>query len=368
MSKHLILGGGGFIGSHLAKRLCEDGNSVTTVDIKHEKFRWSQLRGMMCNLKGDLRYPGYIEAMFENNFNKWSPPDFVWQLAADMGGVEYFHSEHDWQAAVNNQMINVNVMDAVAKYAPDARVIFTSTACALATEKQTHHARELFTPQTWEWHNQDPSPYWMTNKWQLTEDDIYWGTPDQLYGQEKRNSAILWKNAPVDTRVSFLHTVYGPYQEHAGIRMKFPSAVAQKARKARETGTIELLGDGRQVRTYLYIDDAVDRLLALGASDQDPGFVNIGGTTPYTVDEVAVIAANAAGHGGELGPYGYLDFVHIPGPTGVEARAADMTKFNKAFPELAIINDPAGLLAPDVVSLEEGMKRFIDWLDEVDPL
>lgn len=331
MTRHLVLGGGGFIGSHLCKRLAAAGNEVFAVDVEFPAFREPQYPRGVQKWYGDLRDIARVSAVLHA-----SEPDVVWQLAADMGGVEYFHSSHDWQAAVNNQLINVNVMDAVAHRCPNARVVFTSTACALATEKQTHRRREGVCSSFFDW--------------PLTEKDIEWGTPDQLYGQEKRNSAFLWSKAPLDTRVAFLHTVYGPFQEHAGIRMKFPSAVAMKARRARETRKIELLGDGRQVRTYLYVDDAVDRLLALGASKEDPGFVNIGGTKPYTVNEVASIALSAAG-------VHYCDWANIDGPTGVEARAADMTKFNRAFPEFSSRCD---------VSLEGGLRRFIEWLDEIE--
>lgn len=357
MSRHLVLGGGGFLGSWLCKRLIGRGNEVTAVDVTFPSFRKEQYSDSypgffgdeVMKVQADLRKPGRARSVIDQ-----SHPEFVWQLAADMGGVEYFHSDKDWQAAVNNQMINTNVMAAVAQFAPSARVIFTSTACALATEKQTHAYKSYYDKGTSLTHSE--------YTWPLTEEDILWGTPDQLYGQEKRNSAILWNSAPMDTRVAFLHTIYGPYQEHAGIRMKFPSAVAQKARKARETGRIELLGDGRQVRTYLYVEDAIDRLLALGNSESDPGFVNIGGVVPYTVDEVARIALDAAG-ADLVEPQ--VELVHVAGPTGVEARAVDMTKFNTAFPQFgrAFVESRDDKMD---VSLEAGMGKFIKWLDEVD--
>lgn len=358
--RHLVLGGGGFIGSHLASRLQKQGHYVHRVDVDFPDFRkplfkeGHRLNGQACppvrSYVCDLRHP--YEAAYALRGMEW---DVVWQLAADMGGVEYFHSDKDWQAAVNNQIINANVMDAVAKYAPAAKVIFTSTACALAIEKQTHYFKS------------DPRKYANVvlppgdlMQWELTEEDILWGTPDQLYGQEKRNSAILWNRAPLNTRVCFLHTVYGPYQEHSGIRMKFPSAVAQKARKARASGKIELLGNGQQLRTYLYIEDAIDRLVALGASDTDPGFLNIGGVTPYTVDEVARIAITAAGARAVSGGW-WPEFIHIDGPTGVEARAADMTKFNTIF--------GSGVPSEKFphTTLQLGMRKFIDWLDVIDP-
>lgn len=331
--KHLILGGGGFIGSHLCKRLLNRGHEVTTCDVTYPKFRRDQYfdsYGLFTyneaeKYQADLRSPGRTRGVLQSK--RW---DVVWQLAADMGGVEYFHSDRDWAAALNNQIINVNVMKAVVEFAPQARVIFTSTACALDVSYQTHENEK--------------------HMWSLVEEDLWTGKPDQLYGQEKRNSAILWNAAPIDTRVAFLHTVYGPYQEHSGIRMKFPSAVAQKARKARETGRIEVFGDGRQIRSYLYVDDAVDRLLVLGESERNPGFVNIGSTIPYTVDHVAAVAVAAAG------VKRLTSIVHIDGPTGVEARSANMDKFNNFYS----YHDMPTL------SLDKGMSTFINWLDKVD--
>lgn len=353
MTKHLVLGGGGFIGSHLCKRLHDQGDDVTAVDVEFPEYRYDQWKGVTTLNVDLLGYAATGELFWHQAKPRW---DVVWQLAADMGGVEYFHSDRDWAAAVANQQINANVMAAIGHRCDGGahtgndnrpRVVFTSTACALATENQKHIR---------------PENAWPGESYVLKETDISWGTPDQLYGQEKRNSALLWKSAPLDTRVAFLHTVYGPYQEHAGIRMKFPSAVAMKARKARETGTIELLGRGSQVRSYLYIDDAVDRLLALGASEVDPGFVNIGGVKPYTVDEVARIAAVAAGaYDHREGPTEdqLPELVHIPGPEGVEARCADMSRFNEAFPQFLPETGKQG----EIVSLEDGMQRFINWLD-----
>lgn len=353
--RHLVLGGGGFIGSHLVRRLVDEGHEVTAVDVDFPEYRAPQWEGAQGRIIADMRFSNQVDVVLGA-----ARPEVIWQLAADMGGVEYFHSSLDWFASVQNQRINATVMSEVKDLAPDARVIFTSTACALAVEKQTH----LYW-QTGMMDGEccpDCQRPWEYGPWALRESDIYWGTPDQLYGQEKRNSAIMYAGAPFDARIAFLHTVYGPYQEHSGIRMKFPSAVAQKARKARETGTLELFGDGRQIRTYLYIDDAIDRLLALSRVSDDPGFVNIGGSKPYTCDEVTEIALQAAFAGRDPSEGARVD--HIPGPTGVEARACDNTKAREVLGKHLFENEHGG--AP-WVSLEEGMTNFIDWLDEVKP-
>jgi len=327
VSTHLVLGGGGFIGHHLGRKLKEMGEEVILADVKWEPFRDYDGAGHF-QVWVDLRDRGLTNSLI----SYWKPA-VVWQLAADMGGVEYFHSDHDWAAAVDNQLINVNVMNAVAQHSPESRVVFTSTACALATEAQTHKYAA-------EWGGHDLKP-----------EDIEWGTPDQLYGQEKRNSALLWSRSPLDTRVCFLHTVYGPGQEHAGIRMKFPSAIVQKARAARETGKIEVFGDGRQVRTFLYIDDALKYLIALGYSDEDPGFINIGGVIPYSVDQVTRVAGYAAG----LAPGEDYEVYHqLDKPTGVEHRGCDMSKTFQQFGSLS------------TTSLMSGLVNMVAWLDELE--
>ena len=322
--RHLVLGGGGFIGSHLVRRLVREGHDVTFVDVRFPYYRTKLWEGA-TPCKGDLRDPQVVQNVMGMQAHAW---DMVWQLAADMGGVEYFHGDFDWIAAVNNQLINTQVM----KYSIDygvKRVLFTSTACALATQQQSHNIHRP-----------------------LAEHDLNWGTPDQLYGQEKRNSAIMWSTVFMDSRVVFLHTVYGPFQEYSGIRMKFPMAVAQKARKARETGVIELLGDGRQVRTFMYIKDAIDRLMAVGQAENVTSMYNIGGVTSFTCDEVAEIAGwHAVDDPDRCSPY---EIRHIPGPTGVEHRTCSMARFEEDFPGYKYR------------TLDWGMRKMIKWLDEND--
>ncbi len=305
----VILGGGGFIGSNLARRYVEMGREVYAVDQHFPDFRRDALFGA-TRIRRDLRNPAAVdEVMF--------PGALVFHLAADMGGVGYFHSDADWPASLNNARITLNVAEAAGRAGVD-RLVYASSACACATE-----------------------PDWM-----LDEYDLHWGTPDARYGQEKRNGAHLFTSAPYDARVAILHTVYGPLQEHEGVRMKFPAAVATKALAARETGRLEVWGDGTQTRSYLYVDDAVDRLVALAEAEQNPGPIMVGAEGPVSCDEIARLCLELAGVPG-------AEVVHVDGPTGVAARDCDLSRWREVFGE------------PHQTSYRDGFAAFVEWLDSL---
>ena len=301
-----ILGGGGFIGANLARRLVADGHEVIVVD--REFPRWRRVPGA-TPLHRDLRDPAQVATVMR-------PGALVFHLAADMGGVGYFHSDADWPASLNNARITLNVAEA-ARDAGVARLVYASSACACATEAQG-------------------SP--------LDEAMIHWGTPDARYGQEKRNGAHLFTSAPYDARVAILHTVYGPLQEHEGVRMKFPAAIATKALAARETGRVEVWGDGTQTRSYLYVDDAVDRLVALAEVEQNPGPIMVGAEGSVSCDEIAHLCLELAG-------VPDAEVVHVDGPTGVAARDCDLSRWREVFGE------------PRQTSYRDGFASFVAWLD-----
>lgn len=305
----MILGGGGFIGSNLARRYVEMGREVIAVDQAFPDFRREALAGAGLAVR-DLRVqPQVASVMF--------PGALVFHLAADMGGVGYFHSDADWPASLNNARITLNVAEAAGRAGVD-RLVYASSACACATE-----------------------PDWM-----LDEYDLHWGTPDARYGQEKRNGAHLFTSAPYDARVAILHTVYGPLQEHEGVRMKFPAAVATKALAARETGRLEVWGDGTQTRSYLYVDDAVDRLVALAEADVNPGPIMVGAEGSVSCDEIAHLCLELAGVPG-------AEVVHVDGPTGVAARDCDLSRWREVFGE------------PHQTSYRDGFAAFVEWLDSL---
>ena len=328
----VILGGGGFIGSNLARRYVEMGHDVTVVDQVFHDFRRDAWEGARRQWR-DLRVPSHVaSAMF--------PGALVFHLAADMGGVGYFHSDADWPASLNNARITLNVAEAAGRAGVD-RLVYASSACACATEPAMYPdacaTEPAMCPDYPECGGVPPS---------LDETDLHWGTPDARYGQEKRNGAHLFTSAPYDARVAILHTVYGPLQEHEGVRMKFPAAVATKALAARETGRLEVWGDGTQTRSYLYVDDAVDRLVALAEAEQNPGPIMVGAEGSVSCDEIAHLCLELAG-------VPDAEVVHVDGPTGVAARDCDLSRWREVFGE------------PHQTSYRDGFAAFVEWLDSL---
>lgn len=315
----VLLGGGGFIGANLARRYVEAGREVYAVDQEFPTFRLGALDGAWMVTR-DLRDPAQCASVM------W-PGALVFHLAADMGGVQYFHGEHDWPASLNNARITLNVAQAAGE-AGVARLVYASSACACATERRM---RGRYGPTD----GGVMVP--------LREYDLTWGTPDARYGQEKRNGAHLFTSAPYDARVAILHTVYGPLQEHEGVRMKFPAAVATKALAARETGRLEVWGDGTQTRSYLYVDDAVDRLVALAEADENPGPIMVGAEGSVSCDEIARLCLELAG-------VPDAEVVHVDGPTGVAARDCDLSRWREVFG------------APHQTSYRDGFAAFLVWL------
>jgi nucleoside-diphosphate-sugar epimerase len=244
----------------------------------------------------------------------------VIHLAADMGGVGYFHSDADFTAATTNTQIDINVLRAVAE--TGARTFVASSACAYPIEQQMTEGEPPL----------------------LAEEEVGFGTPDALYGAAKLHLARMAAKLP-NVRVGVLHTVYGPLCERDGRRMKFPAAVATKALRARETGVLELWGNGRQMRSYLYVDDAVDRILQLTDAERYEGPVNVGYEGAVTCRDVAELCLDLAGV-----PDATIH-LNLAEPSGVLARDCDNTEWRRRF-------GPT-----DDVELREGFRRLIEWLD-----
>lgn len=303
----VVLGGGGFIGANLARRLVAEGREVRVVDQAFEQ--WRTVPGAL-HLVRDLRDPAQAASVIV-------PGALVFHLAADMGGVGYFHSDADWPASLNNARITLNVAQAAGE-CEVGRLVYASSACACAIQAGGR----------------------------LREHDLHWGTPDARYGQEKRHGAHLFTSAPYDARVAILHTVYGPLQEHEGVRMKFPAAVATKALAARQTGRLEVWGDGTQTRSYLYVDDAVDRLIALADAETNPGPIMIGAEGAVSCNEIAAMCL-------DILDARHVEIVHVDGPRGVDARDCDLTRWRAVFGE------------PHQTGYREGFARFLAWLDSV---
>jgi nucleoside-diphosphate-sugar epimerase len=292
MKKVLVLGGGGFIGGHLAKRLYEAGHFVRVVDIKeHEYFRKEDYCSEFYNY--DLTKPLSCGRAFYLADNQSF--DEVYQLAAEMGGAGYiFTGKNDASIMHNSALINLNVLENAVKM--DVKKIFySSSACIYPAHNQV-----------------DP------NNPNCEESSAYPANPDSEYGWEKLFSERLYlaysRNNGLDVRIARFHNVFGPYGIYKGGKEKAPSAICRKVAEAKDMGEIEIWGDGEQTRSFLYIDECVEGILRLMDSNFQ-GPVNIGSEEMVTINELAHKAISTSGK--------KLTIKHIDGPTGVRGRNSD---------------------------------------------
>jgi GDP-D-mannose 3',5'-epimerase len=337
MKKILILGGGGFIGGHLAKRLFNEGNFVRVVDIKrHEYFKENEF----CNefIEGDLRDPKLVSlVMFspdqtslddkENSF------DEVYQLAADMGGAGYiFTGENDANVMHNSALINLNVSYSASKF--NVKKLFYSSSACMYPE-----------------HNQlDP------NNPNCEESSAYPANPDSEYGWEKLFSERLYlsfmRNYGLNVRVARFHNIFGPYGTWNGGKEKAPAAMCRKVAESNEE--IEVWGDGKQTRSFLYIDDCVNAILKMMESDF-VGPVNIGSEEMVTINELSQMAIDISNKNIKIKNIEGEEFFKKYGfkcPIGVKGRNSD----NRLFTE-KIGN-------PNYRKLIDGMKETYEWINK----
>jgi nucleoside-diphosphate-sugar epimerase len=289
MKTALVLGAGGFIGSHLVKKLKEEGFWVRGVDLKYPEH-WETAADDF--VLGDLRDPRVVNNIFllESNNGEYpleysitSPRPFVqqmqfdevYQLAADMGGAGYiFSGENDANVMHNSALINLNVVDAAVKFKAK-RVFYSSSACMYPEHNQL-----------------DP------DNPNCEESSAYPANPDSEYGWEKLFSERLYlafaKNYGLEVRIARFHNIFGPYGTYKGGKEKAPAAMCRKVAEALEGSEIEVWGDGLQTRSFLYIDECVKGVLKLMRSDFE-GPVNIGSEEMVTINELAqlILAVNS---------------------------------------------------------------------------
>jgi GDP-D-mannose 3',5'-epimerase len=310
MKKILILGGGGFIGGHLAKHFKSQGHWVRVVDIKeHEYFNHEEI----CDefIVGDLTDPMLVSRIMfapnqESCDNKDKSFDEVYQLAADMGGAGYiFTGENDANVMHNSALINLNVAkETVLKSVK--KVFYSSSACMYPEHNQL-----------------DP------NNPNCEESSAYPANPDSEYGWEKLFSERLYfafmRNHNLNVKVARFHNIFGPYGTWKGGKEKAPAAMCRKAAETPDGGVLEVWGDGQQTRSFLYIDECIEAVLRLMDSDFS-GPVNIGSEEMVTINELAEIAIKLSGKNITIKNIYGDEFIQKYGhkcPTGVKGRNSD---------------------------------------------
>jgi len=313
MEQILVTGGGGFIGSHLARHLYLQGNFVRVVDTKFDDY----IQENYCNekIKLDLR-------VWENCLVVTKGIDKVYNLAANMGGIGFI-TEVGAEVMHDNVLINTHMLEA-SKQNKVKRYLFSSSACVYPTYRQT-----------------DP------NVKGLKEEDAYPADPDNFYGVEKlyteKMCAAYQRDYGFDIRIVRYHNVYGPEGTYKGGREKSPAALCRKVAEAHNHGTITIWGDGKQTRSYCYIDDAIIGTLMVMESNYDKP-VNIGSDRLVTIDELADIIIKISGKN-------IIKTYDLTAPQGVRGRNADLTLVRKQ-----IGWEPK-------VSLEEGLEKTYRWIE-----
>lgn len=294
MRKILVLGAGGFIGHHLVFRLKKLGNYVIGADLVPPQFEKTYANEFVI---GDLREYSFCETLFNNTI------DEVYQLAADMGGANYiFTGEHDYDIMTNSAAINLNVSKQIVKNGIK-KVFFSSSACVYPK----HNQLDPTTPD-------------------CAEHTAYPADPDSEYGWEKLFSERIYlslaKNYGVDVKIGRYHNVYGTLCAWDGGKEKAPAALCRKVAKAEENGFIEVIGSGKQTRSFLYIDDCLDASIKLMESKLS-GPYNIGSEEKVSIDELASIIIKVSKKN--------LSLVHVNGPVGVAGRTSNNTLINSAL-------------------------------------
>ena len=347
----LVLGAGGFIGSHMVKRLREEGYWVRGVDLKQPEFSSTRANEFVL---GDLRDTEFVRRVIQfkgeqgNFYNDIPyrlvrPFDEIYQFAADMGGAGYiFSGDHDADVMHNSCSINLNVLEEVRKLnetfngevkewtecnrpalEQPTKIFYSSSACMYPEYAQEE-----------------------ANNPGLRENDAYPAAPDSEYGWEKLFSERLYfaynRNYGIPVRVARYHNIFGPEGTWEGGREKAPAAICRKVAELPEIGgTIEVWGDGLQTRSFLFVDECVEATRRLMDSDF-MGPVNIGSEEMVTINQLVDTAASVAGKTVEKN--------HIDGPLGVRGRNSNND----------LIREKLGWDYSQ--TLEEGIRKTYAWI------
>jgi len=314
MKKALVLGAGGFIGSHMVTRLKNEGYQVRGVDLKLPEYSDTKADSFIV---GDLRDPKFVEQVISEAF------DEVYQFAADMGGAGYiFTGENDANVMHNSGLINLNIVYECVKKKVK-KVFYSSSACMYPEHNQL-----------------DP------NNPNCEESSAYPAMPDSEYGWEKLFSERLYKsferNYNLNVRIARFHNIFGPEGTWEGGKEKAPAAMCRKA--ILSNGEMEVWGDGTQTRSFLYIDECIEAVRRLMESDfKEP--VNIGSEEMISIQDFANMAIDISKKN--------IKIKNIEGPLGVKGRNSDNRLFKKK-----IGWEPTQ-------PLREGMEKTYNWIKKM---
>lgn len=282
----LVCGAGGFIGSHLVKRLVSEGFWVRGVDLKFPEYEETVADDFII---GDLRDQSLVKDIIDRKF------DEVYQLAADMGGAGFvFTGENDADIMHNSASINLNVLDTCYKR-NIKNIFYSGSACMYPSHNQEDPSNPL-----------------------CSEESAYPANPDSEYGWEKLFSERMYlaygRNYKMNVKVARYHNIFGPYGTWDGGREKAPAALSRKVARAVDGTSIEIWGSGEQTRSFLYIDECIEGTLRLMRSNWT-GPVNIGSEEMVSIKKLAKMIIEISGKKLEVKP--------IPGPVGVMGRNSD---------------------------------------------
>lgn len=312
--KILVTGAGGFIGSHMAKKLHNEGIFIRAVDIKWDNYLEEPYYSEKMTL--DLRNgPNCLKALEDI--------DYVFHFAANMGGIGFI-SEIGADIMYDNVIINANMLQASLQ-SDIKKILYSSSACIYPTYRQT-----------------DP------NNLGLKEEDAYPADPDDFYGWEKLYTEKMFeaynRDYGLNASIVRFHNIYGPEGTFTGGREKSPAALCRKVAEAPDGGQIEIWGDGNQSRSYCYIDDCIDGTIKLMESNfKEP--LNIGCDRLVTINELADMIISTSGKK-------IQKTYNLSAPQGVRGRNADLTLLKKT------------LNWEPQISLEEGLKRTYNWISD----
>lgn len=311
--KAIVLGAGGFIGSHLVKRLKSENYFVVGVDLKYPEFSTSPADSFII---GDLRDINVVRSVITENV------DELYQLAGDVGGAGYiFTGEHDADVMHNSSQINLNVAKTAVEKAVK-RLFFSSSACIYPAENQT-----------------DPSNP------NCEESSAYPANPDSEYGWEKLVSERLYlsykRNYGLNVKIGRFHNIFGPESTWNGGKEKAPAAICRKVAEAKDNELVQIWGDGKQTRSFLFIDDCLDACTKLMRSEFN-GPYNIGSEEMISMNDFTSMVLEISGKNNGI--------ENIEGPTGVNGRCS-----HNALIEKDLNWSPS-------ISLKQGLEKLYTWI------